>query len=67
MPHSLYLLTRNLAAAADWPQWGRDASRNSVCPEKNPTVDFAPPKFGDGKVVKPGRNIAWHADLGTAI
>jgi len=50
--------------AADWPQWGRDASRNAVSPEKNPPINFELPHREDGKPNNPGRNIAWQADLG---
>jgi hypothetical protein len=58
--------------AADWPMFGRDATRNAVSPEKDPPLDWhiaAEPK-DDGKVaevVKPAResrNIKWLARLG---
>jgi outer membrane protein assembly factor BamB len=51
--------------AADWPQWGRDAGRNAVSPETGAPTDFRLPVIENGKVVNPGRGIAWQADLGT--
>lgn len=50
----LYL--SSAASADDWPMFGRDKTRNSVSPEKNPPVDWD---------VKTGRNIKWKAELGT--
>ncbi|MGL6076215.1 MAG: PQQ-binding-like beta-propeller repeat protein [Fimbriiglobus sp.] len=61
----LVLLLSTASTASDWPQWGRDACRNAVSPEKNPSLDFAFPFREDGKPANPGRNIAWQADLGT--
>jgi hypothetical protein len=52
------------ALAADWPQWGRDATRNAVSPEKGAPIDFQLP-YDDGKLVKPARGVAWKADLGS--
>ena len=52
------------SAAADWPQWGRDRTRNAVSPEAG-VPDFQFPLVEDGKVVRPGRNLAWTADLGS--
>jgi len=40
------LLREGLAQAADWPMYGRDATRNSVSPERNPPpclTDSPPP------------------------
>ena len=53
------LLSASVALAADWPQWGRDATRNAVSPEKNPPLDFVLPSETD----KTGRNVAWKVDL----
>lgn len=50
--------------AADWPQWGRDATRNAVSPEKNPPTDFRLPEIDKGKTTAAGKNVAWHAELG---
>jgi outer membrane protein assembly factor BamB len=51
------------ATAADWPQWGRDFTRNAVSPEKG-LPDFQFPGIEDGKVVKPAKGIAWQGELG---
>jgi outer membrane protein assembly factor BamB len=45
--------------------WGRDASHNAVSPEKGAPIDFSIPELDKGKVIKPGRNIAWQAALGS--
>jgi outer membrane protein assembly factor BamB len=42
--------------AADWPMFGRDATRNSVSLEKNAPTEWD---------IKSGRNIRWKAPLGT--
>jgi outer membrane protein assembly factor BamB len=55
-----------LAWSDDWPMWGRDQTRNMVSPEKNaPTEWQVEVRDRDGKIVKPGRNIKWSAELGT--
>ena len=41
--------------ADDWPMLGRDSTRNSVSPEKNPPLDWD---------VKTGRNIKWRSFRG---
>jgi hypothetical protein len=46
---SLALVVSAVAAsAADWPMFGHDKTRNAVCPEKNPPIEWD---------VKRGRNI----------
>ena len=53
------------AFAADWPQWGRDNTRNAVSPEKG-VPEFQLQLTDDkGKVVKPERGVAWKAELGS--
>ena len=51
--------------AADWPQWGRDATRNAVSPEKGAPHDFQLPPVENGKLTKPDRSIAWFGELGS--
>jgi outer membrane protein assembly factor BamB len=60
----VWLATKADVGADDWPAWGRDASRNAVSPEKNAPIDFQLPEVENGKVIKPGRSIAWQAELG---
>jgi outer membrane protein assembly factor BamB len=45
-----------LAAAADWPVFGRDATRNAVVPHGDPPTDWD---------VTNGRNIKWKVQLGS--
>ncbi|WP_020475992.1 outer membrane protein assembly factor BamB family protein [Zavarzinella formosa] len=50
--------------AEDWPQFGRDKSRNAVSPEKNPPTWWEyPKKDEDGKLISPGKNIRWMSNL----
>ena len=52
-------------SAADWTQWGRDHTRNSVSPEKN-LPEFTLKVVDDNdKIVTPDRGVAWKAELGT--
>jgi len=56
------------ARAEDWPQWGRDASRNMVSDEIGLPVSFSPGKTTpDGSAVDMSttRNVRWLARLGT--
>src|SRR2546425_5304704 len=71
-PSTLYLLSSILflcltALASDFPQWGRDNSRNMVSPETNLPDTFDPGKPDpDGKLdLKQTKNIKWAARLGT--
>ncbi|WP_020475990.1 outer membrane protein assembly factor BamB family protein [Zavarzinella formosa] len=50
------------ALAEDWPQFGRDKTRNAVSPEKNPPTWWQYPEKEDGKII-PGKNIRWVSDL----
>jgi outer membrane protein assembly factor BamB len=59
----LISLAAPAAPAADWPQWGRDFTRNAVSSETG-VPDFQFPLVEDGKVVRPARNLAWQAELG---
>ena len=56
-----------LAAAADWPQWGRTADRNMISPEKGLPETFVPgekdPK-GGGIRMDTTQNVRWVARLG---
>ncbi|MGE5607945.1 MAG: PQQ-binding-like beta-propeller repeat protein [Bacillota bacterium] len=55
--------------AEDWPQWGRDGSKNAVSPEKGLVSSFEPGKFkADGEEIDPAttKNIKWIARLGSA-
>lgn len=45
-------------AGDDWPMFGRDATRNSVSPEKNPPTDWS---LKEGEE----RNLAWKGKLGS--
>src|SRR3954462_12349896 len=73
MPRSiLYLLSSILllcciAAASDFPQWGRDNSRNMVSPETNLPDAFDPGKPDpEGKLdLKQTKNVKWAARLGS--
>lgn len=53
---NLFLLESRYIDAADWPVWGRDITRNSVSPEKNPPIDWD---------VETGRNIKWSVQHGS--
>lgn len=50
--------------AADWPMFGRDATRNAVSPESNPPLDWQVEDAEDKRQVKPARNVKWVAELG---
>ena len=54
------------AVAADWPQWGRDSTRNAVSLETPAPLDFAF-RLADekGAVTVAERNVAWTAALGS--
>ena len=54
--------------AADWPQWGRDGSRNMVSDEATCPDDFGPGKFKGGTEevdMTTTRNVRWVAKLGS--
>ena len=55
--------------AADWPQWGRDASKNMVADEKGLPTDFNPGEAGDdGDTIDIAKTkgLRWIAKLGSA-
>lgn len=54
-----------LAAAADWPMWGRDRTRNMVSPETNAPTVWQVPTPDDMGVVRAPHNIKWSAELGS--
>jgi len=50
----------------DWPQFGRDQTRNAVSPEKNPPIHWQLEERDDkGKIETPARNIQWSVNLGS--
>ena len=55
--------------AADWPQFGRDGTRNAVSPERRPPVDWEVGKWTDTNprhhIEGSSRNIKWSAALGS--
>jgi outer membrane protein assembly factor BamB len=55
------LLLVSTAQADDWPQFGRNSTRNAVSPEKNPPLDW---ELGDpaAKPATPPKNIRWSSD-----
>jgi outer membrane protein assembly factor BamB len=60
-------LTVPAAHSADWPQLGRDCTRNAVSPEKGAPLHWqVEERDRDGKLVRAGRNIRWTAELGSA-
>lgn len=63
------LLSPALAAVADdWPQWGRDQSRNMVSPERNLPDSFEPGKRkGDTEEIDMAttKNVKWVVKLGS--
>lgn len=57
-----------VAYGADWPQWGRDNSRNMASPEKGLVDSFEPGKQKeDSEEIDPGttKNVRWVAKLGS--
>lgn len=55
--------------AADWPRWGRDASRNMYSPAKDLPADFDIGKFKKGTEevdMATTKNIRWVAKLGSS-
>lgn len=52
------------ARGEDWPQFGRDGSRNAVSPEKGaPTWWQFEKRDRQGKLVEAGKNVRWVVDL----
>lgn len=61
------LMFCGLASAEDWPQFGRDQTRNAVSPEKNPSTwwQFVYADEYNNKVdLNASKNIRWAAPLG---
>jgi outer membrane protein assembly factor BamB/precorrin-6B methylase 2 len=52
------------ATGADWPMFGRDATRNAVSPEKNAPVRWQIEQRERGALVKPAFNVKWQSELG---
>ena len=57
------------ADAADWPMFGRDATRNPVSLEQVPPLDWDIGSFDrrTGRWLEDGHNIRWTANLGTGV
>jgi outer membrane protein assembly factor BamB len=58
------LLTPPSLWADDWPQFGRDRTRNAVSPEKSELLRWQLEECGNGRLTRPAWNILWQADLG---
>ena len=60
-------LVGQVIQAADWPVWGRDASRNMVSDEKNAPIEWDIGEMDDNEVVdiKTTKNIQWVAKVGS--
>ena len=56
-----------IAHAADWPQWGRDHSKNMVSAETGLPVEATAGEAGDEGVIDPKttKNVKWVAKLGS--
>lgn len=65
----LIVVLRCYAAADDWPQFGRDGTRNAVSPERRPptTWDIGRREEKEPHELIPGttKNIKWSVPLGT--
>jgi outer membrane protein assembly factor BamB len=62
------LLSAAISEAADWPQFGRDGTRNAVSLERNPPLRWDVGKTSDAKpTARQGMssNIKWSAPLGS--
>lgn len=54
------------ACAEDWPQLGRDQTRNAVSPETNAPVRWQLQRPGRAGKTQPALNIRWTAQLGSS-
>ncbi|MBC7807568.1 MAG: pyrrolo-quinoline quinone, partial [Akkermansiaceae bacterium] len=57
-----------VAGAADWPFWGRDASRNMVSDEKGVPETFEAGRYkGTSEEIDPAttKNVKWTVKLGS--
>jgi outer membrane protein assembly factor BamB/precorrin-6B methylase 2 len=52
-------------SGADWPMYGRDATRNAVSPERNPPIEWDVGGAPSEKDPAPPKNIKWRAELGS--
>jgi outer membrane protein assembly factor BamB/precorrin-6B methylase 2 len=50
---------------ADWPTFGRDATRNAVSPEKGPPLHWQVEQRENGLLVQPAWNVLWEAQHGS--
>ena len=66
---SLLALGPVIAVAADWPQWGRDVSRNMVSPDSGPLPESAKVAVAEnGEIdVAKSTNVKWIAPLGSQV
>jgi len=58
-----------LTSAADWPQWGQNASRNMYSPAKNLPAEFEVGEFKKGTEdvdMATTKNVRWVAKLGSS-
>lgn len=62
------LCVGSIALADDWPNWGRDTSRNMISAEKNLPSTFTPPEIkDDGSInMSAAKGVKWVARLGSA-
>ena len=70
MNRSILLISLALTsvAAADWPMWGGNSSRNMISPGKNPPVEFDPGKKLKGKDevdMATAKGLKWVTRLGS--
>ena len=52
-------------SADDWPMLGRDGSRNSVSPEKNPPTVWSVEQPDKGRLIRAARGVRWSTPLGS--
>jgi outer membrane protein assembly factor BamB len=55
-----------LPVGHDWPQFGRDRTRNAVSPEKDPPLWWQAGQIDDKGKALPDKNIRWTATLGSS-
>jgi len=63
-----FVFNAAISSAADWPQFGRDSTRNAVSPERNPPLSWDVGKTSDAKPTprqEMSPNIKWSAPLGS--
>lgn len=62
----MILAQASIAAAEDWPMFGRDRTRNSVSSEANPPQHWQVEVVDrSGKITQSSENIRWQAPLGS--